>query len=152
MKKRALAILFVFIVFTTLHVTIAKDSKNLNSNFSFSLIDSINRNQRMVLVDNQKNILITNLENAGKDDWVNFISLSDGANSHFIIHDITKYKKIKLTIYNSWGKKVYKSDNYQNDFDALNYPEGTYYYQAYCTLIDTVEEICKNSFFEVKRD
>ena len=58
----------------------------------------------------------------------------DGANDYFnlmipgIIHDF------KLTVYDKWGLQVYKSDNYQNDWngrDSKNrlLDDGTYYYE-----------------------
>ena len=35
---------------------------------------------------------------------------------------------VTLVIYNRWGKKVYETSNYQNDWDADNLADGTYYY------------------------
>jgi len=34
----------------------------------------------------------------------------------------------KLDIYNRWGKQVYQSENYKNDWKAENLQEGTYFY------------------------
>jgi gliding motility-associated-like protein len=34
----------------------------------------------------------------------------------------------KLDIYNRWGKSVYQTDNYKNDWKAVNLQEGTYFY------------------------
>lgn len=34
-----------------------------------------------------------------------------------------------LTIYNRWGKKIYESDSYNNDWDGESYRDGTYYYE-----------------------
>jgi hypothetical protein len=33
-----------------------------------------------------------------------------------------------LKVYNRWGKEVYSSDDYQNDWSAEGFPAGTYYY------------------------
>jgi len=33
-----------------------------------------------------------------------------------------------LVIYNRWGKEVYQSSNYQNDWDAADMPSGVYFY------------------------
>ena len=40
-----------------------------------------------------------------------------------------------LVIYNRWGKEVYQSSNYQNDWDGGDVPAGVYFYElsgAYC--------------------
>ena len=42
------------------------------------------------------------------------------------------YLKTKLTIFNRWGRIVYKSENYQNDWDGGNLPDGTYFYVLEC--------------------
>jgi gliding motility-associated-like protein len=49
-------------------------------------------------------------------------------NSVFYIQYLDLYPNSKLYIYNRWGKRVYKSDNYQNDWDGENHSEGTYFY------------------------
>ena len=33
-----------------------------------------------------------------------------------------------MIIYNRWGRKVYSSDNYLNDWDGGNLSEGVYYF------------------------
>jgi len=43
-----------------------------------------------------------------------------------------------LVVYNRWGKKVYESNNYQNDFDGQGLPDGVYYY------VFTAKGILKN--------
>lgn len=43
-----------------------------------------------------------------------------------------------LIVYNRWGKKVYESNNYQNDFDGQGLPDGVYYY------VFTAKGILKN--------
>jgi len=53
--------------------------------------------------------------NDGKNDFLTFINLEN-------------YSPNKLAVYNRWGKSVYKTDDYQNDWDGDNYSEGTYYY------------------------
>ena len=37
----------------------------------------------------------------------------------------------RLLIYNRWGVQVYSSPNYQNDWQAQNQPDGTYFYKLY---------------------
>jgi gliding motility-associated-like protein len=37
------------------------------------------------------------------------------------------YTETQVIIYNRWGKKVYESTNYQNDFDGKGLPDGVYF-------------------------
>ena len=52
----------------------------------------------------------------------------DGVNDVFEIKNITKLKGSKLYIYNRWGSKVYSVENYQNDWDGGDLPDGVYYW------------------------
>ena len=42
------------------------------------------------------------------------------------------YVRSELTIFNRWGRIVYKSDDYQNDWDGGNLPDATYFYVLEC--------------------
>ena len=42
------------------------------------------------------------------------------------------YLRTQLTIFNRWGRIVYKSSDYQNDWDGGNLPDGTYFYVIEC--------------------
>jgi len=55
----------------------------------------------------------------------------DGYNDYFKITNLEYYPNSHLWIYNRWGKKVYESENYQNDFDGADLAPGTYYYVLY---------------------
>ncbi|MFW6019212.1 MAG: PKD domain-containing protein, partial [Bacteroidales bacterium] len=54
----------------------------------------------------------------------------DGKNDVFEIEAIEDdvLQNVSLVIYNRWGKKVFETSNYQNDWDADNLADGTYYY------------------------
>ena len=61
---------------------------------------------------------------------------NDGINDRFVIQN-TSGKDLHLEIYNRWGNIIYKSKNYQNDWDGRcnqgiyfgeDVPSGTYYY------------------------
>ncbi|MCG8577953.1 MAG: gliding motility-associated C-terminal domain-containing protein [Flavobacteriales bacterium] len=61
----------------------------------------------------------------------------DGINDTFVLTGADFYEEGKLTVFNRWGKKVYESINYQNDWDGTNQfagdgtkelPVGTYFY------------------------
>lgn len=69
----------------------------------------------------------------------------DGINDLFVIQNKIN-KKITLEIFNRWGSRVYKSADYQNDWDGTctegvstggKVPNGTYYYVV---RIDEVEK------------
>jgi gliding motility-associated-like protein len=64
----------------------------------------------------------------------------DGYNDKFVIDNIDKLVSSQLIIYNRWGKKVYESNNYQNDWDGDNLSDGVYYYVLkYETYIESLE-------------
>ncbi|GIV41824.1 MAG: hypothetical protein KatS3mg034_1134 [Vicingaceae bacterium] len=52
----------------------------------------------------------------------------DGINDYFVIPYLALYPGSKLVIYNRWGKKIYESDDYKNNWDGSNYSAGTYYF------------------------
>ena len=42
------------------------------------------------------------------------------------------YLRTELTIFNRWGRIVYKSSDYKNDWDGGKLPDGTYFYVLEC--------------------
>lgn len=52
----------------------------------------------------------------------------DGINDLFYITNVEFYPNSEIKIYNRWGKLIYENNNYQGDWDASNYSDGTYYY------------------------
>lgn len=52
----------------------------------------------------------------------------DGKNDYFKIKNIEKLESSKLRIYNRWGKLIYSSDNYQNNWDGDGAPDGVYFW------------------------
>jgi len=57
-----------------------------------------------------------------------FTPNSDGVNDVFFIKDIEYFKPAKLEIYNRWGKTIYTSEDYNNDWTGKKYADGVYYY------------------------
>jgi len=53
---------------------------------------------------------------------------ADLQNDYFVIQYLESYKNPSLSIFNRWGKQVFFSDNYQNNWDGEGLPEGTYFY------------------------
>jgi gliding motility-associated-like protein len=53
---------------------------------------------------------------------------SDGLNDTFYILGLEKYENVELIIFNRWGKIVYDSTNYDNNFQPTDLPDGVYFY------------------------
>ncbi len=60
----------------------------------------------------------------------------DGTNDTFVIENIG-FKRLSLEVFNRWGNRVYRSNDYKNDWDGRctegvsigqDLPEGTYFY------------------------
>ena len=70
-----------------------------------------------------------------------FTPNGDGINDYFEIgydngqpiNDLNRYfLSHKLVIFNRWGRIVYESNDYKNDWDGGNLPDGTYFYVLEC--------------------
>lgn len=61
----------------------------------------------------------------------------DGFNDAFNIPNLNYYPDSELLIFNRWGKKIYESPNYQNDWDAESYAAGVYYFVLRVNFGDT---------------
>lgn len=71
-----------------------------------------------------------------------FTPNGDGINDYFEIgygeegkpiNDLNEYfLSHKLVIFNRWGRTVYESQNYRNDWDGGKLPDGTYFYVLEC--------------------
>jgi gliding motility-associated-like protein len=60
-----------------------------------------------------------------------FTPTGDDKNEYFIISRIHLYPNNQLSIYNSWGKVVYESREYKNNWRADGLASGVYYYSLY---------------------
>lgn len=52
----------------------------------------------------------------------------DGFNEYLKISNLESLKECKIEIFNRWGKLVFQSDNYQNNWNAMEESDGVYYY------------------------
>lgn len=52
----------------------------------------------------------------------------DGKNETFRVGGLETYTESALYIYNRWGKMIYSSKDYQNDWNGADSPDGVYYY------------------------
>lgn len=77
-------------------------------------MDSVNR-EVMIIIDE---IEIPNIITPNGDYF----------NDAFVIKNIDKLEWSNLIIYNRWGKVVYRSENYRNDWDGDNLADGVYFY------------------------
>ena len=53
---------------------------------------------------------------------------NDGSNDVFVIKSLDLFPGSSLTIYDRWGKEVFKTDNYLNDWGAEGLDDGTYFW------------------------
>jgi gliding motility-associated-like protein len=53
----------------------------------------------------------------------------DGSNDFFVIENIERLESSYLRIYNRWGKIVFSSKNYKNDWNAEGLSDGVYFWQ-----------------------
>ncbi|RYU79316.1 gliding motility-associated C-terminal domain-containing protein [Hymenobacter persicinus] len=68
----------------------------------------------------------------------------DGLNDTFVIENLARYPNTELTIFNRWGRQLYYSPDYHNDYAGAT--AGTYYYL--CRLADGTRY---RGWFEVVR-
>ena len=53
---------------------------------------------------------------------------SDNTNDYFEIPGLPMSSGYQLTVFNRWGRQVFKMDNYDNSFKGGDYEPGTYFY------------------------
>ncbi len=79
----------------------------------------------------------------------------DGVNDYFEIVGIDQYERVTIHIFNRWGNLIYKSDNYQNDWDGTSrkalgssgsLPTGTYFYVV--KIVDNDKQYKGNVFLK----
>jgi gliding motility-associated-like protein len=57
-----------------------------------------------------------------------FTPNGDGFNDFFSIINLDDYESPSIKVYNRWGRMVYESDAYNNDWDGGDLEQGTYFY------------------------
>jgi gliding motility-associated-like protein len=110
--------------------------RNANDEYSVSVTDSNCANSVQKKIDCSTFIYIPNI----------FTPNNDNVNDLFRIHnlDLTSWK---LEIYNRWGKQVFNSEPYHNNWDGNGLPDGMYLYQ----LINTKEDKKMKGWVEILR-
>ncbi|MEP2671520.1 MAG: gliding motility-associated C-terminal domain-containing protein [Cyclobacteriaceae bacterium] len=86
--------------------------------YLLSLRDALGcRKDYPVTIDVDNNLMVPNI----------FTPNGDGINEVFFIRNIPDATEVMIT--NRWGKQVYSSTNYQNDWDGGDIADGVYYYR-----------------------
>jgi len=57
-----------------------------------------------------------------------FTPNGDGYNDVFAFDSLFHYPGSRLTVFNRWGKKVYESNDYKNDWNGGDVADGVYFY------------------------
>ncbi len=83
------------------------------------------------------------------DEIVNALLVNGKDDSRFKL-DLSKYQSIRLIVFDSFGREVFKSNDYQNEFDVQYMQSGTYYYDLSGKLVDG-QAVSHNNFIEVIR-
>ncbi|WP_188315889.1 gliding motility-associated C-terminal domain-containing protein [Chitinophaga agrisoli] len=52
----------------------------------------------------------------------------DGNNDKFVIKGLERYQQNEIVIFNRWNNMIFRSKNYQNDWDGRGLNAGTYFY------------------------
>ncbi|MGK7388834.1 MAG: gliding motility-associated C-terminal domain-containing protein [Candidatus Cyclobacteriaceae bacterium M2_1C_046] len=58
-----------------------------------------------------------------------FTPNGDGKNDVFFIRNLPDFD-VEIIVTNRWGKKVFSTSNYENNWDGGDSPDGTYFYQV----------------------
>ena len=75
---------------------------------------------------------IPNIFTPNGDGYNDYFEIGYGENGR-PINDLNEYfLSHKLVIFNRWGRTVYESNNYKNDWDGGDLPDGTYFYVLEC--------------------
>jgi len=54
---------------------------------------------------------------------------SDNKNDHWEMGNLYYHQPVSVHIYNRWGKTVFQTESYQNNWPSTNLPSGTYFYR-----------------------
>ncbi len=73
---------------------------------------------------------LINCQLGGPNGIINIITPNgDGSNDYFVIENLGTVNY--LIVYNRWGRVVYETANYKNDWNGGNLSDGVYYYLLY---------------------
>lgn len=112
------------------------DVKNIFAGiYSLSIRDSLGcQKDFQIVIDVDTNLMIPNV----------FTPNGDGVNEVFFIRNLPSDNSVFIS--NRWGKEVFSSRNYQNDWDGGSIEDGVYYYRI------IVEGKAFSGWLEILRD
>ena len=70
----------------------------------------------------------------------------DGENQFLVFENLELFPNPKLAVFNRWGKKVFESDNYQNNWAPVDLNSGVYFFTLELGTIDP-----KKGFFQLMK-
>lgn len=76
------------------------------------------------------NVFTPNGDDMNQDFEIAILEGADNKNTEIFLNEY--YNSSKLVIFNRWGIVVYESDDYQNDWEGGDLPDGVYYYVLKC--------------------
>lgn len=77
----------------------------------------------------EADLFIPNVFTPGGNDQINnYFKITKEEEGQKIPID-SEFIRMELIVLDRWGRKVYDNNNYKNDWDGDNLPEGTYYYR-----------------------
>lgn len=124
--------------------------RKLDEEAEFSLYETLSERTSMTVRENGKEgfmhcyrIKAIEKEGFGSFSWSNEVCISfihpivipniitpnnDRLNDQWVIDNLSLYPQHELAIYNRFGKQVYYSTSYEQDWDGASLPTGVYYY------------------------
>lgn len=129
---------------TTLTAPVANGAANSATGAGFNQVF------RVVAVSTGATPLLSN-SNTTSVDFANVVKTyniitpnNDGKNDVLVFDNISLYPGNSLTIFNRWGREVYNTTNYQNNWGGTDLSAGTYYY-----LLKLPNGSTQKSWFEI---
>lgn len=88
--------------------------------YTVSILDSCGNESavKSITIHNECEIRLTNIVTPN----------ADGFNESVVFPNLENYPGSELIVFNRWGKIIYKSSSYANDWSPTDFSEGTYYY------------------------
>ncbi len=88
-----------------------------------------NDSSSILLPVSEADLFIPNVFTPGGSDLINnYFQIAKKVNDQKIPID-REFLRMELIVLNRYGRKVYDNNDYRNDWDGDNLPEGTYYYR-----------------------
>lgn len=105
-----------------------------NKNISTATIDDEKNMEEVITVEKSQPTVEANPivnQNTAEQNLIFpnvFTPNGDGFNDYFVIKNIETLSQQKFVVINSTGQKVFEANNYQNNWDGTNLPDGAYFY------------------------